>query len=469
MDSHRERPPIYTEASASENHTSPDHIFGSPPVSDIHMLSPISDPVISRVEPLPHRTTGLQDRPNHPPHSKHPETTDQSVQEQLELHELRNDLKRVQFPRASDDSRTSSNHPPNQGLVKQPDSRPISQAQLKAEVRGIYAGLVMMEAKCVNVVNAQMSAIRELQVGGQSISLSQNPDHWQALVSLHRSLLHEHHDFFLASQHPSAGPDLRELATTYSMPGRMWKHAIHGFLELLRRSQPVPLDYMLEFIYLAYQMMALLYETVPSFGETWIECLGDLSRYRMAIEEDVSVRDVWTGVACYWYCKGIDEKPENGRLYHHLALLARKNALQQLSLYCRSLTSINLFPVARESIMTLFEHIITRTETSGSRIPILDLFYIKCHALIYTAAPTETYESTSKTFFAQVDSHISHIKDKWKDQGALVAISNIASLFEYGFTTSGLRQLFLHEIRLSSEPEVGSSTAIRTGLLFDLL
>ena len=33
------------------------------------------------------------------------------------------------------------------------------------------------------------------------------------------------------------------------------------------------LDHMLVFIYLAYSMMALLYETVPTFEDTWIECL----------------------------------------------------------------------------------------------------------------------------------------------------------------------------------------------------
>jgi len=32
-------------------------------------------------------------------------------------------------------------------------------------------------------------------------------------------------------------------------------------------------------------MMALLYETVSAFEDT-TECLGDLGRYRMAIEDD---------------------------------------------------------------------------------------------------------------------------------------------------------------------------------------
>ena len=42
-----------------------------------------------------------------------------------------------------------------------------------------------------------------------------------ALIALHRTLLYEHHDFFLASQHPSASAALRRLATKYDMPARM--------------------------------------------------------------------------------------------------------------------------------------------------------------------------------------------------------------------------------------------------------
>jgi hypothetical protein len=58
------------------------------------------------------------------------------------------------------------------------------------------------------------------------------------------------------------------------------------------------LDHMLAFIYLAYSTMALLYEAVPAFEDTWIECLGDLGRYRVAIEDDDNTdREVWTGVA----------------------------------------------------------------------------------------------------------------------------------------------------------------------------
>lgn len=61
---------------------------------------------------------------------------------------------------------------------------------------------------------------------------------WQALIPLHRTLLHEHHDFFLASQHPSASAALRLLAEKYAMPARMWRHGIHSLLDLLRQQLP---------------------------------------------------------------------------------------------------------------------------------------------------------------------------------------------------------------------------------------
>lgn len=154
-------------------------------------------------------------------------------------------------------------------LVLEPQTRPITQEQLINEVKGIYAGLVMVEKKCVEITQQRTKSASKL-----------SNDQWQALIALHRTLLHEHHDFFLASQHPTASPALKRLANKYAMPARMWRHGIHSFLELLRQQLPDSLDHMLAFVYIAYSMMALLKESVPSFVETWIECLGDLARYR---------------------------------------------------------------------------------------------------------------------------------------------------------------------------------------------
>lgn len=76
---------------------------------------------------------------------------------------------------------------------KQPDTRPIFHDQLVAEVKGIYAGLVRVESKCIEVDNGHNSQNDRL---------------------------------------------------------------------------PASLEHMLMFIYLAYLMMALLYEAVPAFEDT---------------------------------------------------------------------------------------------------------------------------------------------------------------------------------------------------------
>ncbi|KAJ8111228.1 hypothetical protein OPT61_g6133 [Boeremia exigua] len=323
------------------------------------------------------------------------------------------------------------------GLLLQPDSRPISQEQLASEVKAIYAGLTMVETKCIHVDRAQATA-------PQNPDQKLAPDHWQALIALHRTLLHEHHDFFLASQHPSASPALRRLAGKYTMPARMWKHGIHSFLELLRQKLPHSLDYMLAFIYLAYQMMALLYETVPAFEDTWIECLGDLGRYRMAIEdEDVRDRETWAGVARSWYNKAADKNPTVGRLYHHLAILARPNALQQLYYYTTSLNCVEPFPSARESIMTLFRPFIQDDQPIHTAGLPIDTNFTKSHALLFSKLTKPGYEEASQDFLSSLDNHIGRVTAKWKEQGVYIAVSNITAWFDYGADLHILRQLFL--------------------------
>lgn len=327
------------------------------------------------------------------------------------------------------------------GLLMQPDSRPISQEQLASEVKSIYAGLTMVENKCIHVDRAQAAAAQD----NSDSKLA--PDHWQALIALHRTLLHEHHDFFLASQHPSASPALRRLAAKYSMPARMWKHGIHSFLELLRRRLPDSIDYMLAFIYLAYQMMALLYETVPAFEDTWIECLGDLGRYRMAIEdEDIKDRETWAGVARSWYTKAADKNPTVGRLYHHLAILARPHALQQLYYYSRSLTCVKPFPSARESILTLLDPILGRAKAPYSHALPIDTSFIKAHALLFENKSLDELEQTTQEFLGSLDNHIGRVTAKWKEQGVYIAVTNISAWHDYGIEENALRQVFLTQI-----------------------
>jgi hypothetical protein len=91
--------------------------------------------------------------------------------------------------------------PEMNSMLLQPETRPITQEQLVNEVKVIYAGLVMVEKKCVEIDQQQAPTTTKL-----------SNEQWQALTALRRTSLHEHHDFFLASQHPSSLPALRRLA-----------------------------------------------------------------------------------------------------------------------------------------------------------------------------------------------------------------------------------------------------------------
>ncbi|KAI1511533.1 EST1 DNA bind domain containing protein [Pyrenophora tritici-repentis] len=346
--------------------------------------------------------------------------------------------------------RTDPRYP---NLILQPDSRPISQEELASEVKSIYAGLIMVENKCMHVDRAQAAAAA--QEGEAKTNLAS--DHWQALIALHRTLLHEHHDFFLASQHPSSSPALRRLAGKYSMPARMWKHGIHSFLELLRRRLPESIDHMLAFIYLAYQMVALLYETVPAFEDTWIECLGDLGRYRMAIEdEDVRDRETWAGVARSWYIKAADKNPTVGRLYHHLAILARPHPLLQMYYYSRSLASVKPFENARDSIKTLLDPLVEKAKHTSLEDLSNEEVFIFAHARQFddssietdsfgTQKPTAEFLRAKVVFMKKLDIHIGRVTAKWKDLGVYVAVTNIAGWFNYGKDKNLIRHAFVRQ------------------------
>ncbi|PTB40374.1 hypothetical protein M441DRAFT_90630 [Trichoderma asperellum CBS 433.97] len=333
-------------------------------------------------------------------------------------------------PRAEAEADESfTEHPSVSQMIRQPETRPISQEQLVAEVKGIYAGLVMVESKCIEVDNAQSS--------NKDSPQQLNNEQWQALIALHRTLLHEHHDFFLASQHPSASPALRRLASKYAMPARMWRHGIHSFLELLRHRLPQSLEHMLTFIYIAYSMMALLYETVPVFEDTWIECLGDLGRYRMAIEDDdIRDRETWTAVSRYWYSKASDKLPTTGRLYHHLAILARPNALQQTYYYTKSLCVPIPFLSARESVMTLFDPVLS---SSPPRLELIDLAFVRVLAIFFSGKEKHELGPAAEQFLSLLDGHIARTRKSWLEAGYYMGISITCSLFRFGNDSNVLK------------------------------
>ncbi|KAG7289860.1 hypothetical protein NEMBOFW57_006237 [Staphylotrichum longicolle] len=322
--------------------------------------------------------------------------------------------------RASAPPKPTANGP--EELIKQFKSAALSQEQLVDEVKGMYRALIPIEAKCIQMHN-------EISQSGGRL----DNDLWKALLDLHRKLLHEYHDFFLGSQHPSASPALQRLAAKYAMPARIWRHGIHSFLELLRHRLPASMEHMLMYVYAAYSMIALLYETAPAFEETWIECLGDLGRYRMAMEDnDIRDREVWNAVSRHWYSRACDKGPTIGRFYHHLAILSRPNALQELYFYSKSLCVEMPFPPARESIMTLIEHCRAgSTNPQQAKLSLTELHFVRTHDILFAGGHQE-FDSTLETFLKPLDNHIGRSTRRWLESGYYMAISNICAVTGYG-------------------------------------
>ncbi|KAK8036744.1 hypothetical protein PG994_015241 [Apiospora phragmitis] len=220
----------------------------------------------------------------------------------------------------------------------------------------------------------------------------------------------------------------------------MWKHGIHAFLELLRHRLPASVEHMLTFIYLAYSMMALLYETVPAFEGTWMECLGDLGRYRMAIEDDnLQDREVWTSVSQRWYSKASDVIPKTGRLYHHLAILARPNVLQQLFYYSKALSAPEPFESAWVSIMTLFDPLLG-SDSQRSRLLPIDFAFVKAQGIMFSGKLGDEYQPSVTGFLSKLDNHISRTTRKWMESGYYIGIANCCALLCWGKESSFIYQ-----------------------------
>ena len=175
-----------------------------------------------------------------------------------------------------------------------------------------------------------------------------------------------HHEFLVRVFDPLVPSSLHQLTVRYNIPSRLWQSGFHLILERLRHAwmsnQPAALDLLTDLVYDAYKFYTDLLEdqTLVNFRTAWIEALGDLARYRMAIashqateskprhtrpdlddldEEaessgasigaevaqawDVEDKETWRTTARDWYSMGITEKPGEGRLHHHLALLSR--------------------------------------------------------------------------------------------------------------------------------------------------
>ena len=304
------------------------------------------------------------------------------------------------------------------GHVRQLEYNPISQDQLAAEVRNIHARLVELETQC-RVVDAALKANPHFQLA---------PVQWQTLVELHRALMHEHYDFLMASQHPSAAPALLILAKTHNTPSRLWNHGIGPFLMILHHRGAACREYANLFTRLAYQMMGLLTETVPSFLGVWAEWAGNIGHIGL-FTMPVSVgRPALNAATRRWYSKAKDQYPTLGRLAHRFAPEASPS-LRELSLYTAALVSVVPYPLARGSLRELCLRVVRGADRDKWKISHAESCAILYHAnafLRYEGVDIghDTTAGLKHTWAADAeDLH------KW---AVPLVVTNVSVLLEYG-------------------------------------
>ena len=120
-------------------------------------------------------------------------------------------------------------------------------------------------------------------------------------VTTHLSLQNVTVDIGLASQHPSAGEEVRQLPTSMNLTARFDLNAISTPVKLLASLVPHSTEFIKQFLIRSYQNACLLHEVVVKFRNVGMtRLLGDLTRWITKVEDDSTGKRSLTEMAQYW-------------------------------------------------------------------------------------------------------------------------------------------------------------------------
>jgi protein SMG6 len=279
----------------------------------------------------------------------------------------------------------------------------LSDTGVLGSLREQYRGIQALEAHLVDL-HRRMGRDETIVLGtGATLGPGMADGGWVELCSRHMKLAHAHHDFLTAALDPRLPASLHSLPVKYNIAARLWQNSFHLLIERMRTTWLAPsaaltrssaddghgladaaaaasaraLEHLTDYILDAYQFYTTLLDeqVLTTFRSAWIEALGDLARYRMAVANhvaqstasggggesspparfaridddsedemvppappvpsgnsigkevadawDVEDRETWRTTARDWYALGVGEKPGEGRLHHRLALISR--------------------------------------------------------------------------------------------------------------------------------------------------
>ncbi|KAF8841181.1 hypothetical protein BDN67DRAFT_928908 [Paxillus ammoniavirescens] len=188
-------------------------------------------------------------------------------------------------------SGTTDNSSASSALFEgKPREDPIKNA-FADQLKKLYRSISTLESKILNEDTDDNAEDGRIVLHGRGREASDDEleqQKWSKLISDHKRLAEMMHNLLEISLAPSVPASLRVIPTKYNIIIRLWTHAFHKLLEALRRasfSSPLALEHLQDFIYFAYTFYTGLLEepSLRTFRAGWLEALGDLARYRMAV------------------------------------------------------------------------------------------------------------------------------------------------------------------------------------------
>ncbi|KAG6333998.1 hypothetical protein ID866_5081 [Astraeus odoratus] len=173
---------------------------------------------------------------------------------------------------------------------KPPREEPANNA-FSIQLKRLYRNITALEHKILNEDTDENPDEGRVVLQGRGREVTEedlDQQKWARVISNHKRLADMMHDMMQISLAPSVPASLRVIPTKYNIIIRLWTHAFHKLLEALRRASftsSIALEHLQDFIYFAYTFYTGLLEepTLRTFRAGWLEALGDLARYRMAV------------------------------------------------------------------------------------------------------------------------------------------------------------------------------------------
>ncbi|OJD12952.1 hypothetical protein ACJ73_09270, partial [Blastomyces percursus] len=325
-------------------------------------------------------------------------------------------------------------------MIRQCDVQELSYEIWLCEVAKIHDTLVDVEIRCLieDTICTHVGKLSEKQ--------------WTGLIKCHRSLFDHHYDLLICTEHPIGKKEqnrISDIAVKHKTPARMFHQGIYVFLEFMKARRPDSQDYMISFIHHTYGLMTLLVEMVPRFKNLWLESLGDLTSYRMFLEEDPVEKNSWKKVSSHWYHKAVDENPEKGSLYHRLGNLLKPNMSRQLFFYSRSLMAINQCEISKTRVDFAFQMALDSIQKCAVIAPDLPSWFVGSHAMLFHSGSIQEFVVYVKEYIALFNTEV--YEAKFREVAICMGVSNIAAMLQYGEKDGILTRVFIDSQKLSSE------------------